>query len=231
MLSPRFPQDPCLILSDSGVESLLACALASEQQQLSAGSASMLLAAWWGQDDVDLDLLISAIEPALIHQASTYGLRTDPQRALFPPDEPTAMGLLHTRLLTEAASIALLSGFRRVVWPVRAASFTHTDGRSQEDLIELIGTMIDRALLVSRLVSLDATPDTAVEVVIETPFVDLTDEQLYDLSEDLSIPIETCWWHSARTLPAAQRIAQRWASIPTRSSLQIEPKPGSQTRV
>lgn len=225
MIVPRFTQDRCLILTDSDVESLLATAMASEQQAISGHESSMLVPAWWGRYDEDLDLLISAVDPAIIDQAGAFALITNPTCAFYPhEDEPYSdhtAAQMQTRLLTEAAYLALSLGIKRVVWPVRIPE-------DAQDRIDTIGTAIDRAMLVSRTVSLDATPDTAHEVTIETPFIDLDERQTHELARDMALPIETCWWSKAKTLPAAQDRRTRWHEQSTRSALQIEPKPGSQ---
>ncbi len=222
MIVPRFTQDRCLILTDTDIESLLAAAMASEQQALTGANPSILVPAWWTQASDDLDLIISAIDPAVIDQAGTFALNAEPSRAFYPPDdEPSTQGQLETRLLTEAAYLALNSGIKRVVWPIRIPA-------DHPDRVAAIGTAIDRAMLVARLVSLDASTETAAEVHIDTPFIDLNDQQIFELAQDMALPIETCWWSKARTLPQAQRRREQWNEISTRTSLQIEPKPGAQ---
>lgn len=226
MIVPRFTQERCLILTDSDVESLLAAAMASEQQSLTASDPSVLLPAWWNAADEDLDLLISAIDPAVLNQARMLGLGANPQHALYPPDEdtrsPTQLGQLQSRILTEAAYLALNSGIKKVVWPIRVPT-------DHPNRIEAIGDTIDRAMLIARLVSLDVTTQTAPEVAIDTPFVDLNDDQVFELARDMPIPLETCWWNAAPTLPAAQQRKADWNALTNRSALQIEPKPGTQT--
>ncbi|MFG0298751.1 MAG: hypothetical protein ACF8K1_04025 [Phycisphaerales bacterium JB047] len=225
MLVPRFTRERCIILTDADVESLLACAMAAEQQALSTSEPSNLIPAWWGTTDEDLDLLISAIDPAVTQQATIFALSIDPQRALYPPEnEPISeneLGQLQTRLLTEAAYLALSTGLKRVVWPIRIND-------NHPDRIGAIGNAIDRAMLVGRTVSLDATPDTAPEVRIDTPFVDLTTEQVTELARDMALPIETCWWNSPNHTPISDQRRARWASIDRRTATQLEPKPGTQ---
>lgn len=226
MIVPRFTQERCLILSDSDVESLLAVSMASEQQSLTPNEASVVIPAWWGITDEDLDLLISAIDPACSKQAALLGLRCENVHALYPPEDErvdkSGLGQLQTRLLTEAAYLAARSGIKRVIWPVRVAS-------DSIDRVAEIGSAIDRALLISRLVTLDSTTETAPEVVIETPFVDLTDNQVQDLARDMAVPIDTCWWAQGKTLEIAQPYRVRWAELLTKSQRQIEPKPNTQT--
>lgn len=234
MIVPRFTQERCVILTDGGVESLLACAMASEQQQLSGNAtneSSILLPAWWEWTH-EIDLMISAVDPAIVRQAGVYGLDIFPNQSVYPPDDSQllsecSIGSIQSRMLLEAAQIALRAGIRKVVWPVRV--MRPETQQSIDDLVSQIGLSIDRAILASRLASLDASESTPVEVIIETPFVDLSNEQMTDLVGDLAIPLETCWWHNARTLPNAQERFAYWSQMSLRSPRQIEAKPRPQS--
>lgn len=238
MIVPRFTQDQCVILSDGGVESLLACAMASEQQQLAGlanaaqSNASVLLPAWWEWMQ-EIDLMISAVDPAIMRQASVYGLTVHPEQSVYPPDDhrllsESSMSAIQSRMLLEAAQIAMKLGIRKVIWPIRLVR--PESSQSIDEMVDKIGRTIDRATLASRLASLDTDHTTAVDVVIETPFVDLSNEQVADLAGDMAIPIETCWWNDARTLPNAQERFVFWSQIARQSSAQIESKPQSTTR-
>ena len=233
MIVPRFTQEQCVIISDSGAESLLACAMASEQQQLSAQPASVILPAWW-ECTPEIDLMISAVDPAIVRQAGVYGLDIFPNQSVFPADDTQSLnastiGSIQSLMLLQAAQVALAAGIRRVVWPIRVMRPETTETISQ--LVEQIGITVDRAILASRLASLDTTESSAVEVIIETPFVDLSNEQMLDLAADLAIPLETCWWQGGRTLPNAQERLVFWSQLTTRSSSMLEPKVNTQTRV
>ena len=234
MIVPRFTQEQCVILSDSGVESLLACAMAKEQQQLSGADsigASVLLPAWWEWTQ-EIDLMISAVDPAVVRQAGMYGLDVFPDQSVYPPDDhrllaECSLGSIQSRILLEAAQIAMRAGIRKVIWPVRV--LRPESSRSVQELVDEIGIAVDRAILAARLASLDANEGTAVDVIIETPFVDLSNEQMADFAGDLAIPLETCWWHGARTLPNAQERFAYWTQMSLRSSTQIESKPNTQS--
>ena len=66
----------------------------------------------------------------------------------------------------------------------------------------------DRALLLSRLLSLDAETD----VRIEAAYADFSDVQLVELAADLDAPIESCWWAvEPKASPSATTARQRWA--------------------
>ncbi len=242
MIVPRFPQDRCVIISDSSVESLLACAMGSEQQQLSGNQssesrASVLLPGWWEWTE-EIDLMISAVDPAVVRQAGVYGLDVFSGQSVYPPDDAQmlsecSVGSIQSRMLLEAAQIALRAGIRRVVWPIRVMRPEMDQMDVQmETLVDQIAQAIDRAVLAARLASLDASDGTAVDVVIETPFVDLSNAQMLDLAGDLAIPVETCWWHSGRTLPNAQERFAYWSKLSLRSGGQVEPKGqlGAQTQ-
>lgn len=229
MIVPRFTQDRCVIISDGGVESLLACAMAHEQQQLSgsdSSEASVLLPGWWEWTE-EIDLMISAVDPAVVRQAGVYGLDIFPNQSVYPPDDhrvlsECSIGSIQSRILVEAAQTALRAGIRKVVWPIRLMRPESDQGVDQ--LVEQIGITIDRAILASRLASLDADEGTGVDVVIETPFVDLSNAQLADLASDLAIPLETCWWHNGRTLPNAQERYEYWSRVSLKAPSQIETK-------
>ncbi|MDF1809736.1 MAG: hypothetical protein P1U42_08580 [Phycisphaerales bacterium] len=227
MIVPRFPQDRCVILSDGGVESLLACAMAHEQQQLANHQSSIILPSWWEWTQ-EIDMMISAVDPAIVQQAGTYGLDVFPHDAVYPPDDEIALsqsrlGAIQSRILLEAAQIALRAGIRRVVWPIRIMRPEMNIG--MDSVVDEIANTIDRAVLASRLASVDANEASAVEVVIETPFVDLSNGQALDLVRDMSIPLDTCWWYGARSLPNAQDRFEYWSRMSLRSSSQLEHKP------
>lgn len=227
MLVPRFTQERCLILSDADVESTLAAAMASEQQSISNADPSTLIPAWWDRESGEnLDLIISAVEPAIKRHADLYALNARPELHCYPPEgdhtEDLPVAIHCTHMLTTAAYQAIELGLRRVIWPLRIPE-------DHPDRINHIGTALDRAMLISRLVSLDAAAETSPEVQIETPFIDLTDIQILDLARDMALPLETCWWAQAQSIPSAQHRAQRWQQVDQRQAVQLEPKPGVQT--
>lgn len=237
MIVPRFTQDRCVILTDSGEESLLACAMASEQQQLAASQASVLLPAWWESCE-EIDLMISEIDQAVVRQAGIYGLAVFPDQSVYPPEDhpsigQSQMGSIQSQMLLQAAQIAIQSGIRRVVWPIRVMrpSNEPTSDSSVDPIIDEIARTIDRALLASRLASLDAPSASAIDVVIETPFVDLSNAQMVDLVADMAIPVQSCWWYHGRTLPDAQERFAFWATKLLHNTSQIESKPNARSLI
>ena len=96
-------------------------------------------------------------------------------------------------LLLEAARAAAARGALRVVWP-RAC------GESVDEMFRVT----ERADLVARLAGLEGEDGAGAGLRLETPFVDLTQEQLLDLARDLEI-LESVW--AARpVLPAVPGI-------------------------
>lgn len=118
-------------------------------------------------------------------------------------------GADQSRALLAAAHVASAAGRRRLVWGVQFPF-----AGSEPDL-DLVAGTVDRCLLVSRLASLDLWGDASArvpEVRIETPLVDLSDEQLADLATDLRVPWQTLWWLKAQGARADAERA-RWEAI------------------
>lgn len=91
-------------------------------------------------------------------------------------------GVRETRLLLRAGMAALQKGCGRVVWPVVAPD---RDART----LDRISEVTDRAMLVGRLLSLDAEAQGLPGIVIETPFADLEAWQVRDLGRDVDTPL------------------------------------------
>lgn len=114
-----------------------------------------------------------------------------------------------TRALLAAAHLAAAAGRRRLVWGIQYPFV------GPEPDLDLVATTADRCLLVSRLATLDLWGDPAArvpEIRIETPFIDLADDQLADLALDLRVPWQTVWWINADG-EHARRERSRWSSI------------------
>jgi hypothetical protein len=87
--------------------------------------------------------------------------------------------------------------------------------------LDTIATTTDRTLLVSRLASLDLwdDPESQVpEIRIETPLIDLADEQIADMASDLAVPWSTVWWLEASG-ERARQARERWEPICERFGL------------
>lgn len=95
-----------------------------------------------------------------------------------------------TRNLVLAGICAIEHACPIVVWP------THSVHAESPDLDD-VSRAVDRALLVSRLISLDADHHGQPGFRVETPFVDFSDRQLADLVIDMDLPVRLCWWWHA----------------------------------
>ncbi len=223
MQIPRYPDDPCLIITDAGLPSLILTAMLSEQQSSKNQQRSTLYPAWWTSQN-DMDIRIPAIDKAVDMQADLLSLTVVRDHAGYPEESTeesnTALGIHQTRMLLDAATLAIKLGFKRVLWPIQIPETPDSAQRLNE-----ISTAIDRAILTARLATLDAQSQGGVEVTIATPLVDLTNQQLSDLAADLNVPLITCWWTDT-TLPDAQDHSTRWAGQPTIASM-LEHRPQS----
>jgi len=209
MLTPRLPDDRCLLVSDGSLGALVLTALLSEARR-DDGEPSLLYPGWWGVSE-DLDALIPRIDRSLEQAAGYGGFDLIRDRAGYPDlDEIRAArggvvsGMHRTRLLLDACAVAIEHGIRTVIWSVQVPG--DDDAR-----LGRIGDAIDRALLAARLATLDAEEQGGIEVRMLTPIVDLADDQVLDLANDLSVPVESCWWRDPEH-PIAAREHQRWAS-------------------
>lgn len=235
MQIPRYPTERCLLITDSGLGSLILTAMASEQSSIQSSSTdpnskSTLYPAWW-TSCTDMDIRIPVIDRAVEMQADLLSLPLLRDNAGYPESDAgtqaqsvTSMGAHQNRMLLDAATLAITMGIKRVVWPIHSNS--PQSGQDQIDHLEQIGQAIDRALLTARLATLDAPDYGGVEVMIETPLVDLSDSQLSDLAVDLNIPIHTCWFSGTNAFPDAALELNRWAAQPIIGSI-LEHRPQS----
>lgn len=115
-----------------------------------------------------------------------------------------------SRVLIDACTDAATHGRTEVVWPVQ---FT-AGGRGTGGLdLDLVSRASDRALLVTRLMTLDAGAHGVPALHVETPFVDLTDRQVADLALDLAAPVACCWWwEGAESGDEAGALRARWTA-------------------
>tara|TARA_R110002096_G_scaffold173781_7_gene348832 strand:+ start:236081 stop:236788 length:708 start_codon:yes stop_codon:yes gene_type:complete len=222
MQIPRHPNEPCLLITDAGLASLVLTAMASEQPAADNKQRTTLYPAWW-TSQTDMDLRIPAIDRAVEMQADLLSLTVIRDHAGYPEEAPSrgqqsSLGVHQTRMLLDAATLAIQLGIKRVLWPIQI-----DQSADPTESLNLIATAIDRAILAARLATLDAQSQGGIEVTIETPLVDLTNQQLSDLAADLNIPLTTCWWTDT-TLPDAQEQYNRWAGQPVIASM-LEHRP------
>ena len=203
-----------VVLSDGGLASLVAAA-AEIEAALATGDSSApmpLMVEWPG--------VSRASSASVRRQAEALGLVV---RDLPDSPEIESVGGREATALLHAAYLAMASGCGRVVWPVQ---FTTASPDGDCDL-EREAIAVDRALLVSRLATLDAGSFGLPELRVETPFVGMTDHQLAELALDLGVPVECCeWWDAGRR---AER--ERWTSALSAAGwIPSEPTPRPVTR-
>lgn len=181
-----------LVLSDGDLPSLVAAASVAEQAVGVSDPAKRPI------------LLPFAATPAQAAAVAAQG------RALslsvlpaIPATDFSADGEAQCRDLIAALYGAARAGIDSVLWPISAAIGESVD-------VDLASVFADRALLVGRLVALDASRHARPSVRIETPYVDLTDTQLADLAADLAVPLSSVWWWGGDDGDAA-RARSRWS--------------------
>lgn len=108
-----------------------------------------------------------------------------------------------TDLLLAAGRSAHEAGIGRLIWPAHAGVALNPESVDLDRASEIIA----RALLIERLLELDIGGG----LTIETPFADLSDRQIADLSLDLGFVPGDVWW-AARSTDEQVREAERWTS-------------------
>lgn len=191
-----FDRPECvLVIVDGDLPSIVAAASAREAALGKAGGAVGGLVAgpvlWPGVDSRDQAKLDSIGKLGAI-----LGLRVAHRRS----QSAGPAGVDATRMLIDACTDAAAEGRTEVVWPAQFAS----KGPDAIDL-DLVSRAVDRALLVTRLMAVDAATVGVPSLHVETPYVDLPDRQIADLAMDLSAPISTAWWWNKALDPARTR--------------------------
>lgn len=204
--SGSIPGGRILVISDGDLPALVATAIATEEtvrrEHSNRPPAPLVWAAW--TDDAPAELRLAAVRRHAEALGATLLAAPCPARA--PGESP---GSWQSAVLLRAGSLALEHACRRVVWAVQF------EGPAPDEPapVGLIAEAASRAVLVSRLVSLESERAGLPEVVIETPFVDLSDDQLADLACDLGLSPEDCWWWTDSVTPSAGRARRRWGRV------------------
>lgn len=119
----------------------------------------------------------------------------------FPAVSPAAIasGSRRTRYLAEAVHHAMASGYASLACPWQAGAFDADKplGIDEVPSVENLARELDRCLLVSRLVTLDAAEHGVGVFEVQTPLMDLSDAQVAELALDLDVPIWRAWWWEA----------------------------------
>lgn len=198
----RIPQR-ALILSDGGITSLLAAATAREWASIPPRKGSKPI-----QDAIVLPRphLPPARQRAVELQAEFFGFEL-----LVPILESigvqTSAGEMRTRELLSATYAAARHACDTMIWPLQAA-------RDHEPDLDLIAKAADRAVLVSRLVSIDGDQHAFPFIALETPYIDLQDTQIAELAVDLNVPLRLCWWNVAASDDSeAADERERWEQL------------------
>jgi hypothetical protein len=162
---------PALVIDDGGVAALVACCLATEPSRVTPFAAPPAGPGAGSRIDASLrraDLL--GMSKAIVRSAGDT-----------PSEDPFAET---TALLLDAGRQGVRMGVGVVIWPVHLG--IDVDAMERE---------LARARLVERLVSLDAPGGLdSPSLRIETPLLDLGDDQLGALARDLDAPLDTAWW-------------------------------------
>lgn len=200
MRAKTTPTGGTLVLSDGGIAGLLGVATASEESVRGTsepGPAVGVWAAWPGTPDHP-DRFNAVTQAASAFRAEVVTART-PDRAIAG-----TAGEAESALLIRAAAIAAERRWDRVLWPV------HLGDRDASANLEAIAIAVERALLVSRLASLDGQG-----VTVETPFVDFTDAEMADLAADLGLTADHCWWAAGAAAQSPEGVAEhrRWSGL------------------
>jgi hypothetical protein len=185
-----------LIISDGGLPALVACAIAAEEAALTPGADAPI---------------VLPVPPAGGREVQDEALRRQCERlrlSLLPAVQPAlassdAEG--ETRDLLAATYGAARAGAAVVLWPVTAWKGDAID-------MDRLAQIADRALLVGRLVALDAGAHGVPSIRVETPLLDLADDQVADLAADLGVPLETVWWWDGGDAEA-RRERDRWTKV------------------
>lgn len=203
-----------LVISDGSLASLVAAASARESIVSAGGderaARPVLLFVPAGDETTH------ARRGAVERHASLYDLEiVDATADLRGPGAhgSFAAGLAETLTLINATYLGASKGCDLIVWPVQFAGPLDVDR---------VARVVDRALLVTRLASLDSVDLGRPTLRVDTPYADLTDRQLADLALDMNVPIESLWWWklgSKSELAGAEM--ERW--VPALQSLGWSP--------
>lgn len=191
-----------LILSDAGPASLLACACVRES--IALGQAGK------GLREAPTEAAVLPFPPVEPH---LQAIGKQCEFFAFPLLTPTASAdaaatspEAESHHLLSATHLAARQGFSSVLWPASGAAGDSLD-------LDRIAQIADRAVLIARLVAIDAASHGVPSIGIETPYADLTDRQIADLIADMDLPMELCWWWGVEAMDAlADRESRRWKS-------------------
>jgi hypothetical protein len=199
-----------LILSDGGLASLVACAVAKEAAAIDgrvhAGISVVPAMNLWGVAGVTQGLRDRAIRA----QAEIFGFELWEPLSAPPQALPGILELREqeTHGLIAVTQLAARKGCDVVVWPLQCAGPSASRDDDGLDL-DWIARAADKAVLASRLVAVDSDAHHKPGLRIEVPYLDVTDHQLADLAAEMELPMRACWWWTASRRDGEQAVAER----------------------
>lgn len=201
-----------MVVSDGGLPSLVACGIQREmaaQTLAERGFSPSVLVMPWIIDAPARESRAKRLRAVML-QVEAFGFQI--------ADEGEARGgsesELESNALLHATFVAARRGCASLTWPVQCVRPEVALGGGDGGLdLDWIARCSDRALLVSRLVSIDAHEHASPSIRIETPCIDLTDAQVADLALDMELPIQACWWWGDDGHPEAMRWTRALRSV------------------
>lgn len=204
-----------LVIGDGGISSILACSAAADAALLAEPDPAR-------RRQIRPVLWVGALQGPTATARRWVSRR---QAELFdlelveePEGAPSSLAATvvggewpgDTLNLVKASVAAIERGCSSVVWP------THSSHAQAPELDE-VSRAVDRALLVGRLIALDADQHGCPGFHIETPTVDLSDRQIADLVLDMDLPVRLCWWWHAEMgrdgVAEFRREHERWVTV------------------
>lgn len=209
--APKTTSPNTLILVDGCITSLLACAIVRERLSgLGQPPAPPLEAAISGPHALPFTLNLDdhSID-ALIKHAELFAINV--VECIPQPPAGYAANVIEeqTHHLLASAFLAARMGVDEILWPVHALTITDDPESSSHVDVERMAHIHDTAMLVSRLVSLNAAHHSNPGLRITTPYAMLSASQIADLVLDMDLPIDTCWWWNNPS-SHAQTLARFW---------------------
>lgn len=182
------PQAPTLVIADGGLPALVALAIEAERAAAAGpeGGGPPALVMPWITTGGPAEAQLAAISS----QARFFGqtvLEPAPVRTLADGASRAFLASLGLLVALEAARI---NGCRAIVWPFH----THATDETLPGQLDAIAAAADRAILISRLATLDPPAGGGPPPAIDTPLADLTTRQVADLAIDLDAPVYLAWW-------------------------------------
>ena len=171
------PDAPSMILSSGGIRSLIAATMASSRQ----GSKVILLHLL--DDRPNAKIRSQFIQRQAKHLAIQEVIETKPRRPKTKhrdtDHQPATAGpLARSRVLIDGLAQAVASGAGTLIWPVQANGD-----------FDLAARLIEQTVLAHDMAQLEhpAPPK------IDTPLLELGDQQLIELGKQLNLPWELAW--------------------------------------